>query len=353
MKIAMVAPFEETVPPTKYGGTELVVSHIVTVLTKLGHDVTLFASGDSKPACKLISIVPQAIRTQEPYISDMKAREAVKYLGISKIINVIQHDGYDIVHNHIGWRFLLFNELINKPIVTTLHGPMDLAYQRVGFNAKSGLPFVSISDNQRRAYPSLNYVKTVYNGIEIELFPFRGNSESITNGLGEYLFILGRMSPEKGVKEAIEVAKKSGKKLIIAAKVDAVDTKYYEEVKPMIDGQQIVFIGEVGFDQKTELLKNAYALLAPIQWEEPFGLNVVESMACGTPVLGMKRGSFPELITPGLDGFLATSVEEMAAQVGEVGKIDRADCRKTVETRFTREIMAQGYLEVYNKIISG
>lgn len=346
----MVAPFEESVPPIKYGGTELVVYNLVSELVKLGHEVTLFASGDSKVDCRLIPIFPQAIRTLEPYISDMKARDAAKYLGISKILKGLQDGDFDIIHNHIGWRFLLFYSLIHTPMVTTLHGPMDLAYQRVGFSADPNFSFISISDNQRKAFPTLSYIKTVYNGIDLTLFPFRANDPPQSE-YGEYLFMLGRMSHEKGVKEAIQVAKATDKKLVIAAKIDAVDQKYWEEVKPMVDDKEIIYIGEIGFDKKTELLKNAYALLAPIQWEEPFGLNVIESMACGTPVLGMARGSFPELITHGKDGFLAHTVEEMVDQIPKVSSIDRRECRKTVETRFSRGIMARGYEDAYKKII--
>ena len=353
MKIAMVAPFEEAVPPLKYGGTELVVYNIVTELVALGHEVTVFGSGDSKVPCRLVPVFPQAVRTIEPYVSDMKAREAVKYLGIAKVVKALSAEPFDIVHNHIGWRFLLYHELIGQPVVTTLHGPMHLAYQRVGYDASPGLPFVSISDNQRKAYPSLNYVRTVYNGIDTSLFQLRGDTEPVSNNRGQYLFLLGRMSPEKGVKEAIDVAKSAGMKLIIAAKVDSVDLKYYEEVKPMIDGTHIEFIGEINFAEKVDLIKNAYALLAPIQWEEPFGLNLIEAMACGTPVLGMSRGSFPEIIENGRNGYLSSSVGEMSKQVADVAKISRNRCRAAVEERFTKAVMARGYLEVYNQILEG
>jgi len=353
MKIAFVAPFEEAVPPKKYGGTELVIYNIITELVKSGHEVTLFGTGDSNVPCKLEAIFPQSIRTIEPFTTDQKARDAVKYLGISKIVKVLQENDFDIVHNHAGWRFLLFADLIKQPIITTLHGPMGLEYQKVGWNAKPGLPFVSISDNQRKDYPTLNYVKTVYNGIDLSLFPHRGINIQPDNGKGEYLFFLGRMSPEKGAKEAIEAAKITGHKLIIAAKIDAVDKEYWEEVKPMIDGDRIEFIGEVTFEEKVLWLKNAKALLAPIQWEEPFGLFIIEAMACGTPALGMARGSFSEIIQNGRNGFLSKTVEEMAGQIEKVDSIDRVECRKSVEEKFTKEKMTEGYLEAYKMVVSG
>jgi glycosyltransferase involved in cell wall biosynthesis len=344
MRIAMLSPFEESVPPKKYGGTELIVSNLIMEFVKMGHDVTLFATGDAEVPCKVEAIFPQAIRKIPPFDTDQKARESVKWVGIGRIIEKLQKEKFDIVHSHIGWRLLTLGNLINQPLVTTLHGPMHLTYQHVGFTAIPNYQFVSISDNQRKAFPNLQYVKTVYNGIAVEQFPFSDKA-------GDYLCLLGRFSPEKGVKEAIAIAKKAGMTLKIAAKIDLVDQPFYESVKPEIDGKQIQFMGEIGFDEKTELLKNAYALLAPIQWEEPFGLNVVEAMACGTPVIGTKRGSFPELITHGKNGFLGTTVEELASFVSQIPTIDRAYCRKTVEERFTTKIMAEGYLRAYAQVI--
>jgi len=344
MKIALLAPFEEPVPPKKYGGTELIVFNLITELVKMGHDVTLFATGDAEVPCRVEAIFPRSIRTIAPYDTDQKAREAVKWVGIGRIIEKLQKEKFDIVHNHIGWRLLALGNLIKQPLVTTLHGPMHLTYQHVGFTASPDFQFVSISDNQRKAFPDLHYTATVYNGIEVEKFPFSDKA-------GDYLCLLGRFSPEKGVKEAIAIARSVGMTLKIAAKIDLVDQPFYESVKPEIDGTHIQFMGELGFDEKTELLKNAYALLAPIQWEEPFGLNVVEAMACGTPVVGTKRGSFPELITHGKNGFLGTTVEELASFVSQIPTIERAYCRKTVEERFTTKIMAEGYLRVYAQVI--
>jgi len=344
MKIAILAPFEERVPPKKYGGTELIVSNLITELVRMGHDVTLFGTGDSEVPCKVEAIFPNPIRSIPPYDTDPKARESIKWVGIGKLVEKLQHESFDMVHNHIGWRLLALGNLIHQPMVTTLHGPMHLAYQHVGFAASPSYQFVSISDNQRKAFPNLQYVATVYNGIEIEKFPFSPDT-------GNYLFLLGRFSPEKGVKEAIEIAKITGMTLKIAAKIDLVDQPFYESLKSEIDGKQIQFIGEIGFTEKIELLKHAYALLAPIQWEEPFGLNVIEAMACGTPVIGSKRGSFPEIITHGVTGFLGSSVSELASFINEIHTIDRSVCRKAVAERFTSKTMAEGYVSVYQQVL--
>lgn len=345
MKIAMVAPFEESVPPAKYGGTEVVVYNLITELIKQGHDVTLFATGDSKVPCRVVPIFPQSLRSLSPFDTDLKSREAAKFLGIGKVLEVLQKEQFDIVHNHIGWRLLLFYEHIHQPLVTTLHGPMSIGYQHIGFTASPSLEFISISNNQRKDFPTLDYVATVYNGIDLNHYQFqRGSSDN-------YLLFLGRFSPEKGAREAIEIAKESGKKLLMAVKIDQVDKKYFEECRPLIDGKQIQLLGEMSMAEKVKYLQNAMALLAPIQWEEPFGLNVVESMACGTPVIGTSRGSFPELITHGKDGFLAKSVGDMVDFVKRINTVDRRECRKTVEERFTKEIMASKYIEVYKKII--
>ncbi len=346
MKIALVAPFEEPVPPVKYGGTELVVGLLANELHKRGHDVTLFASGDSNVPCRLVSVFSSGIRTTPPYDTNAKMREAAKYKGIAKVLDIINKEHFDMVHNHIGWRYLLFEPFVQSKTVTTLHGPMSLPYQYEGFQARSDYRFVSISNNQRKDLPTLHYIDTVYNGINIDPYTF-------TNDPEDYLLFLGRMSPEKGVKQAIEIARSSGKKLKIATKVDTVDLGYFEEVKKCMEGANVEMVGEIGMDEKVTLLKNAIGLLAPIQWEEPFGLNVVEAMACGTPVLGVARGSFPELITHGVDGFLAKTAEDLTPFVSQLGHIDRHMCRQTVEKRFTKEVMVDGYLEVYKKIAAG
>ncbi|MBI5614617.1 glycosyltransferase family 4 protein [Candidatus Gottesmanbacteria bacterium] len=344
LKIAILAPIEETVPPTKYGGTELVVFNLITQLVKRGHDVTLYGTGDSVAPCKIVPIVEKAIRTIPPYDTDPKARETAKWIGIGKILSEVQKDEYDIVHSNIGWRMALFGKSVKAPLITTLHGPIGDPYTSAAYSAVPNLPFVSISNNQRKGLPSLNFVDTVYNGIDVSKFPFVEKPE-------EYLLFLGRFSPEKGPEIAIEVAKRTGKRLIIAAKIDQVDRAFYEKHASKIDGKQIQFVGEISFDEKVKLLGGASALLAPIQWEEPFGLNVTEAMACGTPVLGCPRGSFPEIITDGKTGFLSATVDEMVGRVADIASIDRRECRTRVETYFSIEKMADGYERVYEKVM--
>lgn len=347
MKIAMIAPFEESVPPQKYGGTEVVVYNLITELHRLGHEIILYGTGDSNVPCKLISIFDRSIRTQEPFASDHKSREMAKFGGISKVISYLQKENFDIIHNHIGWRFSMFSHLFSPPVVTTLHGPPgEINHHFIWKEFPKDL-FVSISDNQRKGYPELPYVGTVYNGIDLSFYEF----DDVLDG--DYFLFLARFSPEKGAREAIEIANRAGKKLVMAVKIDSIDKMYYESVAPLIKSGQVEFVGEVGGEAKVRLLKNATALLAPIQWEEPFGLFVVEAMACGTPVVGMKRGSFPELINHGKNGFLAETVEEAAYYAKQVGSIDRKVCRQSVEEKFTKEKMAEGYLKIYEKIIAG
>lgn len=344
MKIAMLAPFEESVPPAKYGGTELVVYNLVEQLVKNGHEVTLLASGDSKTSAKLEPIFSQSIRLL-PDSQDMRIRDALKYMGIGKVLSYLQKNDFDIIHNHIGWRLLPFQEIVKIPVVTTLHGPLDVAYQQKVYGAYAEANFISISLNQRKPMPQLNFVANVYNGIEVEKFKFNENPQ-------DYFAFLGRMSPEKGPIQAIEVAEKAGIKLLMAAKVDTVDREYFEsKVKPLIDGKQIQFIGEINHTEKVEFLGKAKALIAPIQWEEPFGLFFTEAMVCGTPVIALKRGSVPEIIIDKKTGFICDSIEEMVEKVKEIDKIDRKACFEHVKNNFSSEKMAQDYLLAYEKVI--
>lgn len=346
MKIALLAPFEESIPPKKYGGTESVVYNLLVELVKMKHDVTLFATGDCDVPCRVVQIFPHALRLIEPYASDMEMRDTAKYLGIGKVLAQLEDEQFDIIHNNLGWRFLFFAKSFHTPMVTTLHNPISKGEQQMGYLAYPDLLFVSISNNQRKPLPDLHFVDTVYNGIDLDMYPFSPKHDG-------FLFFLGRMSPEKGVKEAIDVAKQAKKKLFIAAKVDMVDQPYYEMVKPLIDGKQIVMLGELGVADKTKYLQQATALISPIQWEEPFGLVAIEAMSCGTPVLGMARGAYPEIIRQGENGFLAGSIDEMVTQVANIESIDRSTCRKDVEERFTRRHMAEAYVNVYEKILHG
>ncbi len=344
MKIAVLAPLEECVPPKKYGGTELVVYNLVENLKKRGHSVTLFATGDSKTSVKLVPIYPKSIRLL-PEAQDYRFRDALKYIGIGKIIIHLVKEKFDIVHNHIGWRLLPYETIIKTPIITTLHGPLNVPYQQKVYSIYKSSKLISISYSQRKPMPNLNYVANVYNGIDVKIFSFNDKPK-------DYFAFLARMSPEKGPVEAIKIAKKAGVRLIMAAKVDAVDKEYFEsKVKPLIDGKQIKFIGEVNHKKKVELLKNSRGLIAPIQWEEPFGLFFVEAMACGAPVIAMRRGSVPEIIVDYKTGYICRSVEEAVRKIKIIDKIDRRICREHVEKNFTTEKMTEGYLGAYRKII--
>lgn len=342
LRIAQLVPFEETVPPTKYGGTELVAANLCDGLVKQGHDVTLFSVGGSKTKAKLVKIFPTSLRAM--HSADLKARESMKFMGVGKVLSAAAAGKFDIVHNHIGWRVLPFTGMIPHPVVTTLHGPLDIGYQQMVYKPYSHTPFVSISNNQRKPL-KLNYAATVYNGIHVEKFAYLEKKD-------DYLAFLGRMSPEKGPVQAIQVAKKTKRRLIMAAKVDAVDVKFFtQKVKPLIDGKQIKFLGEVDHAGKSKLLSHAAGLLALIQWEEPFGLFMAEANACGTPVIAMARGAAPEVIAHKQTGFLVHSNEEAARMVSKLGTIKPAACRKRAQKYFSVEAMVAGYLAVYQKLI--
>jgi glycosyltransferase involved in cell wall biosynthesis len=345
MKIALLAPFEEPVPPKKYGGTELVAYNLAEELTKMGHDVTLFASGDSQTSAKLAKCTPAAVRTQREARNNL-TRIALNYQGLAVAIKLINEGKFDIVHNHIGWQALLFDNIIEAPIITTLHGTLADPTENQMYKSVKKSPFISISDSQRRHSKILNYVGTVYNGIDLDGFDYSTKP-------GEYLAFLGRICHDKGPRYAIEIAKSTGHKLIIAAKVDPVDEKYFEQViEPLIDGDQIQFIGEVDHPGKVELLKNAKALLSPLQWDEPFGLVNIEAMACGTPVIAINRGSMPEIIIDGETGYLCSNVDEMVDRVGQVDGISRATARKHVEDNFSSRLMAERYLAAYKELVA-
>ena len=344
MKIAMLAPFEEPVPPKKYGGTELVVYNLTEQLVKMGHEVTLLATGDSTTSAKLEPIFEKSLRS-DPEVNKFDLRDVYKYIGVGKVMAYLQKNKFDIVHNHIGWRVLAMSELITTPSLTTLHGPLDIQYQQKVYDLFKNSNYVSISQSQRKPMPELNYVATVYNGIDISKFKFFPIPK-------DYFAFLGRMSPEKGPVQAIQIAKKMGAKLVMAAKVDAVDEKYFKEkVEPLIDGEQIKFIGEVDHAGKLELLGNAKALIAPIQWEEPFGLFFIEAMACGTPVITMNRGSVPELIINEKTGFICENEDQAAEKIKIIDSIDGKACFDHVNNNFSSERMAEGYLAAYNKVL--
>jgi len=340
MKILQFAPLWENVPPKTYGGTELVVHILCEELQKQGHDVTLIGTKSSETSVKIEAPVKKPLRELATLIPNY-----YENLGISKAIELSEE--FDIVHNHLGLPVLPFHDLFRAPMVTTLHGAFTLQEEINGYKQHKFLPYVSISDSQRVGNPDLNYIDTVYNGIQVDRYEFQ--EEPSTNE--PYLTFLGRISPEKGTHNAIRLAKETGWKLIIAAKIDRADEEYYEnEIKHHIDNKQIVFIGEVGHDTKEELLKNSHAVIHAITWPEPFGLVMAESMACGTPVLAISKGSVPELIKHGVTGFVENNIEDLIARVKDIDKINRKDCRKHVEENFSEKRMVEGYLKVYRKL---
>lgn len=344
MKIAVASPFEEKVPPLRYGGTELVVSNVVENLVAMGHDVTLLATGDSQTAAHLVPIFKRPLREIEE-LKNLQLRDTYKFMGVGKAVAYLAKNKFDVIHNNIGWRLLPFEEILGCPVVTTLHGPLDIAYQQRVYGEYRSSRYISISLNQRKPMPELNFIANVYNGIDISKFRFYPKHK-------DYFAFLGRMSPEKGPVQAIKIAKAAGVKLVMAAKVDAVDEEYFrKEVEPLIDEDQIKFVGEVDHEGKLELLGNAKALLAPIQWEEPFGLFFVEAMACGTPVISMRRGSVPEIILDKKTGFICDSSEEAVEKIKDLDTIDRKFCFDYASDKFSAAHMAENYLKAYEKAV--
>ncbi len=344
LKIALIAPFEEPVPPRTYGGTERVVWNLARELVKLEHDVTLFASKDSRTTAKLVPCVDKAIRVL-PEARIPSIRQGLHLKGLGKALAKINKSDFDIVHNHFGWPMLMFAELVKSPLITTLHGSLDEPTENFMHNLCKNTPFVSISNAQRRHAKKLNYVATVYNGIDVSRFEFNDKPE-------DYLVFLGRIHPQKGPQYAIEIAKKTNHRLIIAAKIDPLEQAFFDhKIKPLIDGKQIKFIGEVDHRAKVKLLKNAKAMISPIQWDEPFGITNIEALACGTPVISINRGSIPEILVDGKTGYLCNNIRQMIKRVSDIDKIDRAACRRHVEQNFTARHMAEGYLKAYEKVI--
>lgn len=342
MKIAQVAPLFESVPPRLYGGTERVVSYLTEELVRQGHQVTLFASGDSMTSAELVACTPQALRL------DPDARDTIPHMMV--MLDKIREraDEFDILHFHIDYlHFPLFRADAGRSL-TTLHGRQDLADHLPFYVRFSEMPLVSISDSQRIPLPRGNFVGTVYHGLPLDLYKPTFDSK------GGYLAFLGRISPEKRPDRAIEIARKAGLPLKIAAKVDKVDEAYFREtIEPMIDGRQIEYIGEINESAKSEFLGQAAALLFPIDWPEPFGLVMIEAMASGTPVLAFRGGSVPEIIDKEVTGHIVSSVEEAVAALPTVLALDRRGIRRRFEERFSSAQMATQYVKLYQKLLIG
>jgi glycosyltransferase involved in cell wall biosynthesis len=338
MRIAQIAPLTEAVPPRLYGGTERVVSYLTEELVRLGHDVTLFASGDSVTAAKLEAIWPKALRF-DPRLRDAQAPHVVMLEEVYR-----RADEFDVLHFHMDyWPFSLFSRH-RTPFITTLHGRLDLPELSPVFDRFPNVPVVSISDAQRQPLPQANYVRTVYHGLPPDLLTPRPVKP-------DYLAFLGRIAPEKSPDRAIRIARRAGIPLKIAAKVDRVDEAYYrEKIRPLIDGRHVELIGEIGDAEKPEFLSGALALLTPIDWPEPFGLVMIEAMACGTPVIAFNRGSVPEIIEPGLTGFVVEDEPSALAALSRVGGLSRTAIRREFESRFTVQRMAEDYVDLYEEL---
>jgi glycosyltransferase involved in cell wall biosynthesis len=337
MRIAHVAPLYERVPPTLYGGTERIVSYLVEEQARRGHDVTLFASGDSRTRGALIAPIPRALRLDQG-TGDPLAPHMVEMAQVFE-----RADEFDLIHCHVDYLAFPFARLVGTPTVHTLHGRLDLPHMRPLLSHFCDVPLVSISEAQRRPLDGidLTWAGTVHHGLP--LATYRPGS-----GRGGYLAFLGRIAQEKGPDLAIATARRAGIPLKIAAKVDAVDRRYFErEIRPLLDDPLIEYLGEIGEADKPAFLGDAAALLFPIDWPEPFGLVMIEALACGTPVIARPLGSVPEIITPGRTGFIASTVDDMVAAVRQLDRLDRAVCRREAETRFSVERMADAYEDVY------
>jgi glycosyltransferase involved in cell wall biosynthesis len=343
MRIAQVAPLYEAVPPRFYGGTERVVSYITEELVRRGHDVTLFASGDSRTAARLIAVCENAVRVTT------ENREVLATALSRELARVFRHAGdFDVIHCHVDYLAYPFVSLVRTPTLHTVHGRLDLPHLVPVYREFRDVPLVSISNAQRAplAELDLTWAGTVYHGLPLERFPF-------VAARGEYLAFLGRLAAEKQPQVAIEVARRVGLPLRIAAKVDANDREFVERfVAPLLDDPLVEFIGEVNDDDKASFLGGARALLFPIDWPEPFGLVMIEAMACGTPVIARPCGSVPEILADGRTGFLGDSVDDLVGAVERLDTIDRAECRRHVERRFSIGRMVDDYEALYRRAVS-
>ncbi len=339
MKIAQVAPLCESVPPQYYGGTERIVSYLTEELVDRGHDVTLFASGDSKTKARLEVIVDRGLRLDKCWNDPLAHHMRL----IDRVVQMAHK--FDVIHFHTDYLHFPVAQLLSTPHVTTLHGRLDLPDLKPLYRHFNTIPVVSISDNQREPVPYANWVETIFNGVPEALYTLHPEP-------GKYLVFIGRISPEKRVDRAIEIAIRSGMPIRIAAKVDKVDTDYFNtHIRAMFDHPLVDFIGEISDNEKNELLGNAYALLFPIDWPEPFGLTMIEAMATGTPVIAYRRGSVPEIMVEGQTGFIVENQDEAVAAVEKIAMIDRRRCQRIFNERYSARRMAENYVATYQKVI--
>jgi len=341
LRIGQVAPLYESVPPELYGGTERVVSYLTEELVRRGHEVTLFASGDSVTRAKLIAPCRRSLRLDKECVDS----SAPHMLMLEQVFQRAGH--FDIIHFHCDYLHFPISRRQKCPHVTTLHGRLDIRELAPLYREFSDMPVVSISDAQRQPLAWANWQGTVYHGLPDGLHTLRERP-------GDYLAFLGRISPEKRVDQAIEIARRAGMRLKIAAKIATADEEYFhQKIEPLLnEGKAFVeFVGEVGGKDKDEFLGNAYALLFPIDWPEPFGLVMIEAIACGTPLIAYRRGSVPEVMEDGITGFVVEGLDEAVKAVERVAALSRKRCRQVFEERFTARRMARDYLKIYRRIV--
>jgi len=340
MKIAQIAPIAERVPPKKYGGTERVVSALTEELVLRGHEVTLFASGDSITSAKLVSVYPRSLR--EAQLKDIYGTNSWSQLNMGLAYSM--QEQFDIIHDHVSQISLPTANIAETPTVVTMHGDFNATNRKL-FQTFRKPYIVTISQSQLFPLPGINHIGTVYNGLMMEQYPFSHEHD-------EYLLFVGRISMEKGTHLAIEVAQQLDMQLIIAAKLEKTDQAYFREyVEPRLS-ERIRWIGEVGEEERNRLMSRAMCLLHPVTWREPFGLVLIEAMACGCPVVGFNRGSIPELIKTGVTGYVVEDIEGMMDAVMNISSIDRTQCRSHALENFNNKKMTDGYEEIYRKILT-
>lgn len=341
LRIAQVAPLVETVPPESYGGTERIVSYLTEELVGLGHEVTLFASGGSETKARLVPISDRSLRSDSS-VTDPMAKRIVELEEVLK-----RTEDFDIVHFHDGYVHFPLARHLRMPTVTTMHGRMDLADLVPIFREFSDMPLISISDQQRSPLPFANWIATVQHGLPQDLYSFRTDPE-------DYIAFVGRICPEKRPDRAIEIAKRAGVPLKIAAKVDKVDEEYFKsEIEPLLENHLVEFVGEVNEPEKNRLLGGARALIFPIDWPEPFGLVMIESLACGTPVIAFNCGSVPEVLENGKTAYIVHNTAEAVEALQRIEQISRSVCRQEFERRYTSVKMASEYILVYERLRRG
>jgi glycosyltransferase involved in cell wall biosynthesis len=340
MRIAILAPLMEAIPPRRYGGTERVVALLTEELVQRGHQVTLFASGDSQTSAELVPCCERGLRL------DHDVTDYVAYTMTQLGEAYRRADEFDLIHNHVDYFAFPVADICPTPTLTTTHGRLDLPEVRRVYRTFPALPLVAISEDQRASLPGVNWVDVVYNGVDLDHYRFRPDP-------GDYLVFLGRISPEKRPDRAIELARDVGMRLLIAAKVDPVDQEYFDlAIAPLIEAHPslIEFVGEVDEKAKDALLGGAYACLFPIDWPEPFGLAMAEAMATGTPVIASRVGSVPEVVVDGVTGFVADTLHDLAEAIPRVKELDRHACRAHVERHFSPQAMADGYEQAYAEV---